>query len=242
MNPRRKPWYKTKWGFIFALVASPFWFIWKKTRRNRLLRVIVGCIYAAIASVVIILLVGHLFSSKAVKGNDAAASSNATSGNTAVALQGYGATLSEWNNSHSEDSSFASNTSYDPTSGLGNGYNDKYTSVLWINGRALAYQIGFPDNTGIASAVSTALQEFPSDASILWQQENTSDPSNECYQIEIHSTTLGQALESDGDAFVEFQTVETSDTSTADGYYANNVNEASLRNADYKATNQADGC
>lgn len=232
MNPRRKPWYKTKWGAIPALLISPFWITWKKSKGNRPLRIIVGSIYIIIAFVLIVILIGHLLSDKAVNNPGGAADSNAISGNTSIPLSGYGATLTEWNAAHSEDSSFTANTSYDPTGGLGNGYNDKYTSLIWVNGRALGYQIGFPDGTSIASALNTVLQEFPSSTSIIWQQENTSDPDSVCYQMEVHNGTLGQALETDGDVFIEFQTIETSDTSTAIGYYANNVNNASLSNSD----------
>jgi hypothetical protein len=159
-----------------------------------------------------------------------------------VTLHGYGATLADWNASHTVDNGFTANTTYDPTNGLGNGYNDKYTSVLWIGGRALGYQIGFPNGTSIGSAKDTVMQEFPSDATILWQQQNNSDPTNICYQMEVKSPTIGQALQSDGNTFVEFQTIATSDTSTAVGYYANNVNNASLRNTDYKKASAVGGC
>lgn len=243
MNPRRKPWYRTKWGFTFALVVSPFWFIWKRSRRNRLLRVVVGGSAALIVFVLLVMFIAHLLAAEAVKSpNGSSTTSNATTGNSSVSLSGYGATQAAWNADHTEDSNFAASTSYDPTSGLGNGYTDKYTSVLWIDGRALSYQIGFPDGTSISSAVSTVMHEFPGDATILWQQENTSDAANVCYQMEIHSPTLGSALDSDGNAFIEFQTVETSDTNTSVGYYANNVNDASLRNSDYKTASAVGGC
>lgn len=242
MNPRHRPWYKTKWGLLPALIVSPFWLAWKKSRRNRLLRIIVGGAYALAAFILIVVVIGHLFSPNAIKGDGPAANSNAVSGNTSISLQGYGATLSEWNAAHTEDSSFSADSTYDPTSGLGNGYNDKYTSVLWTDGRALSYQIGLPDGTSIATAVTDALQELPNNTAILWQQENTSDPENVCYQMEVRNATLGQALGSDGDAFIEYQTIETSDTNTSIGYYASNVNNISLRNSDYKKASQADGC
>lgn len=242
MYPKHKPWYKSKWGILPALIISPFWIVWKKSRRNRLLRVIVGGTYALAAFILIILCIAHIFSAKAVKNNGPAANSNAVSGNTSISLTGYGATQSEWNASHTADTNFATNSAYNPTSGLGNGYSDKYTSVLWTNGRALSYQIGFPSGTSMSTAITTVMQEFPSDVSILWQQENSSDSENVCYQMELHSATLGQALENDGDAFVEYQTIETSDTSTGIGYYANNINNVSLRNADYKKPSQASGC
>jgi hypothetical protein len=241
MNPRRKSWYRTKWGFVLALIFSPFWFIWKKSRRNRFLRTVVGGSAALIAFVLLVLFIGHLFSDRAVKTPNGTTGSNA-SGDSSVSLSGYGATQAEWNADHTEDNNFTADSSYNPTSGLGNGYTDKYTSVLWIGGRALSYQIGFPGGTSIATAVSTTLQEFPSNATILWQQENTSDSVNICYQMEVHSPTLGQALESDGNTFVEFQTIDTSDTNTGDGYYTNNVNDASLRNADYKKASDVGGC
>jgi hypothetical protein len=86
------------------------------------------------------------------------------------------------------------------------------------------------------------MQEFPSDTTVLWQQENTSDSVNICYQMEVHSPTLGTALSSSGDVFVEFQSISTSDTSTSDGYYANNVNNATLRDSSYKTASAVGGC
>jgi hypothetical protein len=245
MHPTHKPWHRTRWGFVIALIASPFWFVWKKSRRNRFLRTTFG---GAIALVIFILLasfLSHVFSSKK-PGNNAANSglgSSATSDTgSSIALHGYGATLSDWNASHTADNGFTANTTYNPASGLGNGYTDKYTAVLWISGRALSYQIGFPSNTSLGDAKSAAIQEFPSDTTILWENQNNSDPVNICYQMEVHSATLGQVLQNNGDSFVEFQTVATNDTSNAVGYYANNVNNASLRNADYKKASDVGGC
>jgi hypothetical protein len=244
MNPTHKPWYRTKWGLILALIFSPFWFIWKKSRRNRFLRTIVGSAAALAVFILIASVVGHAFSSKTTgnNGSDTNGNSATTSSASTVSLHGYGATLSDWNANHTEDNGFAANTTYDPTSGLGNGYTDKYTAVLWIDGRALGYQIGFPGGTNINSAKSTAMQEFPSDATILWQQQNSSDPANVCYQMEVHSPALAEALQDSGNAFVEFQTIATSDTSTADGYYPNNVNNATIRNTDYKTASSVGGC
>lgn len=243
MNPKRKPWYRTKWGLIIGLIFSPFWFIWKKSRRNRFLRTVVGGAAALIVFLVIVTAIGHAFSSQAKNSPSDSTSGSATAGNdSSVVLHSYGATLADWNETHTEDNGFTPNTTYDPTGGLGNGYTDKYTAVLWLGGRALGYQMGFPNNTSIAAAKSLVMQEFPDDATTVWQQQNNSDPSNVCYQMEVHSPTLANVLQSNGDVFVEFQTIATSDTSTAVGYYANNVNNATLRNASYKSADDVGGC
>jgi hypothetical protein len=245
MSPKRKPWYRTRWGLVIGIFVSPFWFIWKKSRRSRLRRTLVGGGAALLVFILLATVVSHAFSSKSIPPAYSDNGTSVTSGGSttsSITLRGYGATLSDWNASHSADNSFTANTTYDPTSGLGNGYNDKYTAVLWIGGRALGYQMGFPDGTSIDSAKNTVMQEFPSDATILWQQQNNSDPTNICYQMEVKSTTLGQVLQNDGNTFVEFQTIATSDTSTAVGYYPNNVNNASLRNADYKNASSVGGC
>jgi hypothetical protein len=238
----RKPWHRTKWGLVLAIIFSPFWFIWKKSRRNRFLRTLVGGTAALAVFILVASLIGHAFSSKAVPTPYADNGTDATSSGTTVILKGYGATLADWNANHTEDNGFTAGTTYNPTSGLGNGYNDKYTAVLWINGRALGYQIGFLSGTSVDKAKDEAMLEFPSDTTILWQQVNNSDPTNICYQLEVHSATLGQVIQNDGDAFVEFQTIATSDTSTAVGYYANNVNNASFRDADYKSASAVGGC
>jgi hypothetical protein len=246
MNSRRKPWHRTKWGFIVAILFSPFWFVWKKSRHHRLLRIAVGGSIALIIFVSLVISLAHMDGShsdatlngSALNGNSA----TAATGGSNVVLHGYGALLADWNAAHTKDNRFTADTAYNPASDLGNGYSDKYAAVLFIGGRALAYQIGFSDNTSIDNARTAALQEFPSDATILWQQQNNSDSTNICYQMEVQSPTLGQVLQSDGDTFVEFQTIATSDTSTGVGYYADNVNNATIRNADYKTANAVGGC
>jgi hypothetical protein len=207
------------------------------------LRTLVGGGAALIIFILIASLISHAFSSKATtNGSNTASSDGTTTGGSTVVLHGYGATLSDWNATHTEDNGFSANTTYDPTSGLGNGYTDKYTAVLWIGGRALGYQIGFPSNTNIDTAKNAVMQEFPSDTTILWQQQNNSDSVNICYQMEVHSPTLGQVLQGSGNVFIEFQTIATSDTSTAVGYYPNNVNDVTVRNADYKTASSVGGC
>jgi hypothetical protein len=241
MNPVRKPWYRTKWGLVIGLIFSPLWFIWKRSRRNRFLRTIVGGTAALLVFIGIVTLIGHTFASK--KHSDTAGTSTSTTNSSSAAiLHGYGATLADWNAGHTEDNGFTANTAYDPSPNLGNGYTDKYVGVLWINGHALGYQIGFPSNTSIAAAKSVVMQEFPSDANVLWQQQNSSDAVNICNQMEVHSQTLGQVLQNNGDTFVEFQTITSSDTSSSVGYYPSDVNNATLRNTDYKTASSVGGC
>jgi hypothetical protein len=188
---------------------------------------------------------GHLLNSTKHRSNatgDSASTITTGSGDMAV-LHSYGALRADWNTSHTADNGFTANTAYDPTPGLGNGYTDKYAAVLWINGRALGYQMGFSDGTNMTSAKASVMQELPSDVTVLWQHQNNSDPVNICYQMEVHSHTLGQVLQASGDTFVEFQTITASDTSSSVGYYASNVNNATLRsNTDYKAASSVGGC
>ena len=96
---------------------------------------------------------------------------------------------------------------YNPTSGLGNGYNDKYIGVQWVGGRALSYQVGFPGNTSLASAENSILQEFPSDVTVLWAQQNNSDSVDVCYQMEVRSTTLADTLGGDGDVCLLYTSI-----------------------------------
>jgi hypothetical protein len=243
MEPKHTPWYRTKWGTAIAVVGLPVWYVWKRMQRVRILRSAMGALIALLIFIGLIYAIGHLFRGKpTTSSNTGNTSATATIPPSTPTLTGYGATLSEWNSTHTEDPGYTANTAYDPTSGLGNGYSDKYAAVFWTNGRALSYQIGFPSNTSITTAESEVMQEFPSDATILWGQENTSDSVDICYQIEVHSTILGEVLGNDGDSFVEFQTISGDDTSTSVGYYPSNVNDASLRNVDYKAASTVGGC
>lgn len=243
MSRAHQPWYRTTWGLPIAVVLSPLWLIWKKSRRNRTSRIIVNGATALLAFIILVSIFNHLF--KSTPSNTANNSQTTAVGNTGggtVVLTSYGATEADWDNNHTADTSTTAGTAFDPTSGLGNGYNDKYAAMIWVDGRALGYQIGFPNGTSQATAQATVMQEFPSDTTVLWQQENTSDSVNICYQIEVRSPTLGTVLNSSGDVFVEFQSISTSDTSTSDGYYANNVNNATLRDSSYKTASAVGGC
>jgi len=238
-----KPWYRTKWGTILAILLLPLWLTWKKSRRIRILRTGYGLFVAVVLFVTIIFIISHFLHSTS---NKSPASTNTGSAAATPAsstnLVGYGATQASWNGSHTEDSNFSADTAYNPTSGLGNGYNDKYIGVQWVGGRALSYQVGFPSNTSLASAENSILQEFPSDVTVLWSQQNNSDSVDICYQMEVQSATLAETLGGDGDVFVEFQTITGNDNSNSVGYYANNVNNAVVRNSDYKTPSSVGGC
>src|SRR5579859_663714 len=139
---------------------------------------------------------------------------------TAPKITGYGATLSDWNSAHIADSRFAANSSYNPTPGLGSGNaNDEYYTVSSSGGRITTYSMRFASGTDISSAKSLALQEFPSDTTILWAQANTSDSTNACYQMEVHSATLASLLSTNGNVAVEFG-------SAGDSYNSSNVTNA----------------
>lgn len=244
MHSKKIPWYKTKWGLVFAVIFSPFWYIWKSSRKNRYARTFLGLGIAIVLFIVIVSAISSLLNGSSVNTGSQTQSETQSQGSNSsnVVLTGYGATQTEWDSTHTEDSNFAADTTYDPNNNLGNGYGDTYVAVLWTNGRALGYQMGFPSNTSLDNAKAIVMKEFPTDADILWQQQNNSDSVNICYQMEVHSNTLGQVLGTDGDVFVEFQTITGSDTSTSVGYYSNNVNNALLRNTDYKEASDVGGC
>lgn len=232
----RRPWYKTKWSLLVGLLFLPLWYTWKRTRRTRLSRTITGGCVAILFFTLILSVTGN--ASHSVPPAPKTVNSNAPS-RPLPALSGYGATQAAWNASHTKDRSSVANTAYGPIQHAGDGYTDTYVSLLWTRGRALNYQMRFPDGTSILSAESQVMHQFPGDAQILWSQANTSDQANACYQMEVRSAVLGQILDTDGDTFVEFQSVTANGNI---GYYASNVTSALLSNSDYKIADTAGSC
>lgn len=168
---------------------------------------------------------------------------NSTPASTAVVLTGFGATQAEWNKSHTAAKNFSSDSSYNPNPSVTASCNGvKYCSMNWTGGRALDYTIGFPSNVSQSVAQATVMQEFPSDATVVWQERNTSGAPNECYQMEIQSPTLAKALSNNGQAFVEFSTLVPSDTSGNIDYNAANITEAILQDLPYASASEAPGC
>lgn len=100
----------------------------------------------------------------------------------------------------------------------------------------------FPSGQTLATTQAEVMKEFPSDVAILWQGKQTSGEPDECYQMEVHSATLASALGTDGDALVEFQTLDPSNTSGNIEYLPSNVNDAMLTAEDNASLSVAPGC
>jgi hypothetical protein len=156
-------------------------------------------------------------------------------------LTGFGALLDDWNSNHTQDPNYAQNEVYDPTPGLGidADHTDKYYAVVSMGGRVIDYQMRLPNDEKLVAAQAEVMQEFPSDASVLWQHVEGS-----CAQMEVQSATLGQVFgtPSLSYAFVEFNT-DTAATESLISYYdGSNVNMATISQENYATAAEAPGC
>lgn len=167
---------------------------------------------------------------------------------TAPAITGYGATQSDWDKNHQADSRYDSGSVYNATPGLGldDQHNDKYYEVSAQNGRILTYEMRLPNQSSLTIAKAEVMQEFPSDAQVIWQKTT----AGQCSQMEISSATLGNAAilgssaigDPQGQVFVEFQTDSASSSSLNSYYDASNVNLATLNLGSYNTAADAPGC
>jgi hypothetical protein len=165
---------------------------------------------------------------------------------TVSTITGYGALLTDWNNSHTQDPNYATNAVYDPIPGLGidSSYTDKYYSVQTASGRVTNYEMRLPNGQGLTASQQEVMQEFPTDTSILWQHTI----KGQCSQMEVQSHTLGTILGSPnfgdpkGHIFIEFQTDTLSTESLPNYYNPSNVNLAILTLLDYDTASDAGGC
>jgi hypothetical protein len=166
---------------------------------------------------------------------------------TSPVLTGYGAMQADWNANHQADTRYDSGAVYDPTPGLGTDerHDAKYYSVSTQDGRILTYAMRLPNKSNLTAAQVEVMQEFPTDAKVVWQQTQ-----DQCSQMEISSVTLGNTSvlggssigDPQGQVFVEFQTDSTS-TSGLNSYYdASNVNLATLTLGSYNTAADAPGC
>lgn len=168
----------------------------------------------------------------------------------AVVLTGYGALQQDWNKHHQQDPNYAKNEAYNPTPGLGtdSAHTDKYYALNTSSGRVTSYQMRLPNGQPLAAAQQEVMKEFPSDASILWQNAVSSDPTNSCYLEEIKSPTLGKVLggkafgDPQGEVLVELSTA-TLQTANDNSYYSpSNVNRASLQFLVYQTAADDPAC
>jgi hypothetical protein len=155
-------------------------------------------------------------------------------------LTGFGATQDEWNKTHTADPQATANSSYDRGEGTSDcsNFGDRYYGMTGTTD----YSMCFPSGQSLATTQSEVMQEFPSDTTILWQGKQTSGEPDECYQMEVHSATLASALNDDGDAFVEFQTLDPNNSTGNIEYNASNVNDAMLMQEDNASLSTASGC
>ncbi|HUB94073.1 MAG TPA: hypothetical protein VMB52_06240 [Verrucomicrobiae bacterium] len=155
-------------------------------------------------------------------------------------LTGFGATQDNWNKTHTADPTATANSSYDRGQGTSDcsNFGDRYYGMVGTSN----YSMCFPSGQTLATTQAEVMKEFPSDVAILWQGKQTSGEPDECYQMEVHSATLASALGTDGDALVEFQTLDPSNTSGNIEYLPSNVNDAMLTAEDNASLSVAPGC
>jgi hypothetical protein len=168
-------------------------------------------------------------------------------------LTGIGALWNDWLAAKGQpDSRYHTGCCFDP--GIQYGVNsesqdDKYYAAFWSNGqsadsRITGYEERFPAQQNLPTSKAQVLQDFPADTSVVWAQANTSDATNECYQMEVESPTLARVFGHQGSMLIEFSTEPTPDPATYNSYYnPNNVNDALIiQGSKYESANDAGGC
>lgn len=159
------------------------------------------------------------------------------------AIIGFGATDASWNAHHTADSDFAPGAAYDPDTNLPkiNGHTGaRYVATNHSNGRVLGYMMNLMPGTAVDGAKASVLQEFPSDALVMWFAVKDS-----CAQLEVKSAILGAVLsdpkigDPDGMALVELDTVHSDGSAS---YDPNNINEAILLLGSETTTSDAPAC
>ena len=157
----------------------------------------------------------------------------------APVLTGFGATIQEWNKTHTAAKDFTSDSAYNPEPNSAGGCNGvEYCSMQGTT----YYEMSWPNGQSQAVSQAIVMKEFPADTTIVWQQKMTADAPNACYDLEVHSATLAQAQGTDGDATVEFQTFDPNNSTGNIEYDPSNVNQAILDNIDAKTPTAANGC
>ena len=162
------------------------------------------------------------------------------------ALTGYGTLMSDWNAHHQADPGFGQNSAYNPRPALAWGgdlrYDDQYYALQWQAGRAAGYNMRFATGQSLEETKQAVMEEFPSDASIVWSKAETINPHDACYQMEVSSPAIAEALGTDGQVFVELYT-DTPRTANYTFYFdSSNVNAALLEPGAYKTAADAPAC
>ena len=156
----------------------------------------------------------------------------------ASAVTGFGATDTNWNSAHTEDTEFAPGAVYDTDPSLPeiNGHTGaKYTAVLHTAGHVISYTLNLPTGTDLTEAMARTESDLPSDATAVWEAAKDT-----CSQMEFRSSTLGTALgdpsigDEAGDVFVEF--------TTGDGYDPSDVTNVLVGLGDYPTAQDAPAC
>jgi hypothetical protein len=157
----------------------------------------------------------------------------------AVSVNGFGATVADWNAQYSGDpNATIADPAYDPMPNLPGGYRDRYYGVSSVAGHITRYEMAFSPISESA-ARGMLLQEFPSDATVRWFKRLRT-----CAEMEIHSKALGRALSSHaigdnaGEGYVELVT----GMMPGDGYNPQGVNGAIVELGSYKTPAAAPAC
>jgi hypothetical protein len=139
-----------------------------------------------------------------------------------VPLNEFGATDQVWNSRHKPAPNQKADTAYDPDPALPpvNGQvAPRYQFVLHDKGRIVQLVRELPSGTAIDAARGFAMEELPSDATVLWFAVKDT-----CAQLEVQSASLATALSPNGDtgglALVEFTTIQPNG---AANYNPNNI-------------------
>jgi hypothetical protein len=215
--------------------------IYRKERSNSRRAIVIGTIFTGLLAL-LLSACGQPEDQSAISPEPSAAVENTTASADDDGLTGFGATVEAWNANHTADSDFDPGSVYDPDPSLPslNGHTGAtYVEVNPQDDRVVSYDI---HTTGLSesAAVARALQELPSDASKLWGVNKGT-----CYQAELASDSLGQALpadlgDPDGEVFAEITTLAQDGTTAA--YDSGNLDQIELSIADYPNAAAAGDC
>jgi hypothetical protein len=159
-------------------------------------------------------------------------------------LPGIGATDASWEAHHTQDHRFAAGSSYDPNPALADpsdpSRNDKYYAVAHQSGHVIGFSTRYTLGTTIDAAKTTALAEFPPDATVVWSTSNDT-----CAQMQVRSPTLRAALSAGygdptGGVAIAFY---TNAAATQPGSYrADNIRDAIFLAVDEATPSDAPAC
>lgn len=112
-----------------------------------------------------------------------------------TAITGYGATVADWERTHTQVKGVNPGTAYNPSPGLNkdSGANWVYSGVLAQGGRQTYYSLEFATDTPRPTAEAQVRAELPLDAVVVWERD-----TDGCHQIQYSSATLAAALGNPG--------------------------------------------